>query len=201
MLRCLQEVSTIPDPGPNEQSLELPEVLPSPPLTVARAPAPLLVPGGWRIEGLPGTVREAGLSAERRLLEFFTAEISNPNTRLAYAAAAAPGGEAFNSGISVNENQRTNLGAFNFGGTPSSIQARIFDRFGTLVQAICFEMSPYSWSQKSIRAAIDNGGIRWALPAGDAQSSGGRVYLWAVMVDNRSNDGTLTWGASPTLER
>ena len=62
----------MPDPGPNEQSLELPEVSPSPPLTVARAPAPLVVPGGWRIEGLPGTVREAGPSAERRLLEFFT---------------------------------------------------------------------------------------------------------------------------------
>ena len=44
----------MPDPGPNEQSLELPEVSPSPPLTVARAPAPLVVPGGWRIEGLPG---------------------------------------------------------------------------------------------------------------------------------------------------
>ena len=43
------------DPGPNEQSLELPEVSPSPPLTVARGPAPpaLVVPGGWRIEGLP----------------------------------------------------------------------------------------------------------------------------------------------------
>ena len=57
---------------------------------MATSPAPpaLVVPGGWRIEGLPGTVREAGPSAERRLLEFFTAEISNPNTRLAYAAAA-----------------------------------------------------------------------------------------------------------------
>ena len=69
------------------------------------------------------------------------------------------------------------------------------------MQAIQFEMSPYSWSQKSIGAAIDNGIIRWELPAGDADSSGGRVYLWVVMVDNRSNDGTLTWGASPTLER
>lgn len=93
------------------------------------------------------------------------------------------------------------LGAFNFGGTPSSIQARIFDRFGTLVQAIQFEMDPYSWSQKSIGAAIDNGIIRWELPEGDTDSSGGRVYLWAVMVDNRSNDSTLTWEASPTLER
>ena len=52
------------------------------------APPALLVPGGWRIEGLPGPVRDAGPSAERRLLEFFTAEIRNPNTRLAYASAA-----------------------------------------------------------------------------------------------------------------
>ena len=60
-------------------------------LAVNPSPAPpaLVMPGGWRIEGLPGTVREAGPSAERRLLEFFTAEISNPHTRLAYAAAAA----------------------------------------------------------------------------------------------------------------
>ena len=80
----------MPDPGPNEQSLELPEVSPSPPLTVQHSPAPpaLVVPGGWRIEGLPGTIREAGPSAERHLLEFFTAEISNPNTRLAYSTAA-----------------------------------------------------------------------------------------------------------------
>ena len=40
MLLCFQEAAAMPDPGRNEQSLELPEVLPSPPLTVARAPAP-----------------------------------------------------------------------------------------------------------------------------------------------------------------
>ena len=64
--------------------------MPSAALTVQHSPAPpaLLVPGGWRIEGLPGPVRDAGPSAERRLLEFFTAEIRNPNTRLAYASAA-----------------------------------------------------------------------------------------------------------------
>ena len=78
----------MPDPGPNEQSLEGQQEPASSALTVARGPAPLLIPGGWRIEGLPGTVRAAGPSAERRLLEFFTAEISNPNTRLAYSTAA-----------------------------------------------------------------------------------------------------------------
>ncbi len=65
----------MPDSGPNEQSLELREVSPSPPLTVAQAPAPLLIPGGWRIEGLPGPVWEAGPCAQRRLVEFFTAKI------------------------------------------------------------------------------------------------------------------------------
>ena len=49
----------------------------------------LLVPGGWQIEGLPGLIREAGPSATQRLVEFFTAEIRNPNTRQAYAFAAA----------------------------------------------------------------------------------------------------------------
>ena len=88
MLLCFQEVSAKPNPGPNKHSLEIPEASPSAALTVNPSPAPLVVPGGWRIEGLPETVREAGPSAERRLLEFFTAEISNPNTRLAYSTAA-----------------------------------------------------------------------------------------------------------------
>ena len=61
---------------------EAPATVPSP------APQPLLVPGGWTIEGLPGPVREAGPAAQKRLLEFFTAELSNPNTRIAYARAA-----------------------------------------------------------------------------------------------------------------
>ena len=49
----------------------------------------LRVPGGWQIEGLPGLIREAGPAAAQRLVEFFTAEIRNPNTRQAYAFAAA----------------------------------------------------------------------------------------------------------------
>ena len=80
----------MPNQGPNEHKSQLTEGPPAAALTVQHSPAPpaLLVPGGWRIEGLPGTVREAGPSAQRRLVEFFTAEIRNPNTRLAYAAAA-----------------------------------------------------------------------------------------------------------------
>ena len=74
--------------GQNKAGLEGPETS-SAALVGDPSPAPqaLLVPGGWTIEGLPGPVREAGPTAQKRLLEFFTAEISNPNTRLAYARA------------------------------------------------------------------------------------------------------------------
>ena len=50
-------------------------------------PAALVVRGGWQIEGLPATVRRAGPQAAERTVEFFTAQIRNPHTRAAYAAA------------------------------------------------------------------------------------------------------------------
>ena len=72
MLLCWQEAAAMPDPGLNEQELQLAEATPA--VNSSPAPPALLVPGGWRIEGLPGPVREAGPSAQRRLVEFFTAE-------------------------------------------------------------------------------------------------------------------------------
>ena len=43
--------------------------------------------GGWQIEGLPDIVLRAGPQAAERTVEFFTAQIRNPHTRAAYAAA------------------------------------------------------------------------------------------------------------------
>ena len=54
---------------------------------VAASPEALVLPGGWQIEGLPATVRRAGPQAAERTVEFFTAQIRNPHTRAAYAAA------------------------------------------------------------------------------------------------------------------
>ena len=47
----------------------------------------LTLPGDWAVEGLPAIVQRAGPSAAERLVEFFTAQIRNPNTRAAYAKA------------------------------------------------------------------------------------------------------------------
>ena len=57
------------------------------PAPVAAAPEALVVSGGWQIEGRPATVRRAGPQAAARTVEFFTAQIRNPHTRAAYAAA------------------------------------------------------------------------------------------------------------------
>ena len=51
---------------------------------VAAAPEALVLSGGWQI---PATVRRAGPQAAERTVEFFTAQIRNPHTRAAYAAA------------------------------------------------------------------------------------------------------------------
>ena len=57
------------------------------PAPVAAAPAARVVSGGWQIEGLPATVRRAGPQAAERTVECVTAQIRNPYTRAAYAAA------------------------------------------------------------------------------------------------------------------
>ena len=47
----------------------------------------LTLPSGWAVEGLPAIVERAGPTAAERVVEFFTAQIRNANTRAAYAKA------------------------------------------------------------------------------------------------------------------
>lgn len=92
---------------------------------------------------------------------------------------------AVNTGINVNEMERTNLGVFNFAGAARSIQAEVMDASGNLVEVVDFGMVPkWSWVQKAIVGPVDNGVARWMVEAG------GPVHLWAVVTDNRSNDGS-----------
>lgn len=91
-----------------------------------------------------------------------------------------------NTGISVSETERTNLGVFNFNGTAVSIQAEVMDASGNLVEVVDFGMVPkWSWQQKAITGPVENGVVQWNVQ--DATP----VHLWAVTVDNRSNDGSF----------
>ena len=91
-----------------------------------------------------------------------------------------------NTGISVSETERTNLGVFNFTGAAVSIQAEVMDTSGNLVEVVDFGMVPkWSWHQKAITGPVENGVVQWNVQ--DAAP----VHLWAVTVDNRSNDGSF----------
>ena len=98
----------------------------------------------------------------------------------------------YNVGISVNASRRTNIGVLNWDTNPSSIEAKVFDAIGTLVQTIVFELDPEAWEQKTITAPVDDGFVRWEI-YGDSEAH----YFYAVEVDNESNDGTLTWSVRP----
>ena len=128
---------------------------------------------------------------------YMTAEVysDSPNGRFSTTVVSGiiptfvTGREAeYNVGISVNESRRTNIGVWNWETKPSSIEAKVFDAFGTLVQTIRFELKGEAWQQKTISASLDNGFVRWEIN-GESKTH----YFYAVEVDNESNDGTLTW--------
>ena len=68
-----------------------PDPLPAPSVSRIGKLAPvataLTLPGDWAVEGLPAIVERAGPTAAERVVEFFTAQIPNANTRAAYAKA------------------------------------------------------------------------------------------------------------------
>ena len=79
LIITLLVVVTPPDPP------TAPELSTSPrlePVTTA-----LILPGNWSVDGLPPIVQRAGPMAAERVVEFFTAQIRNVNTREAYAKA------------------------------------------------------------------------------------------------------------------
>lgn len=94
----------------------------------------------------------------------------------------------YNLGINVNANRRTNIGVLNWDVEPSSIEARVYDRYGTLVQTIYFELAPEAWQQKSVSARVDDGFVEWRV-----NGESDEHYFYTVEVDNDSNDGTLNW--------
>lgn len=139
---------------------------------------------------------EAGDSMESRYKFYLTAEVYSDSGDGRFSTPVvngiAPmvdeGDRAYNFGITVNEEQRTNIGAFNPSDEPVSVQAEVSGESGP-VETLNFEMAPYSWQQKPIGATVDFGWIEW-------KTSGG-TYLWAVTVDNRTNDGTLVYPMKP----
>ena len=97
----------------------------------------------------------------------------------------------FNVGINANRNRRTNIGVWNRETRPSSVEAKVFNGSGRLLQTIRFDLKAEAWQQKNISASVDNGWVRWEIN-GESKTH----YFYAVEVDNKSNDGTLNWSVN-----
>ena len=93
--------------------------------------------------------------------------------------------KTISAGVNVNSSERTNIGVYNESILSTmNVMARVFAG-NVLVEIITFSVPPKGWAQKPLSAQVTNGTIEW--------TTDGSAYLWTVGVDNRSNDGTLTY--------
>ena len=92
--------------------------------------------------------------------------------------------KAYNFGVTVSAAERTNIGAFNHASEAITVIAEVFNSNGQLVETVTFEMPKDTWNQKPLTVPVTNGTIKWKLLNGSA-------FLYAVTVDNQSNDGSL----------
>ena len=94
---------------------------------------------------------------------------------------------AISLGITVNDDYRTNIGVFNNSTRRQTVTANLWSGRGgdDPLQVIRFNLPAKAWSQKSVSAQVEGGYISWQIPR--------EAYLYVVGVDNKSNDGTLTY--------
>ena len=84
LARLMLVLSLLVNPTPPPLPIPVPLAIPAPEVSATGA---FVIPGGWKVEGLPDIIRRAGPAAQKRTIEFFAVTIRNPNTRQAYANA------------------------------------------------------------------------------------------------------------------
>lgn len=92
--------------------------------------------------------------------------------------------EAYTPGIFVGAASRANIGCFNdSSSSPNTIQAHLYSASGSLIRTYSLSLPPNGWSQTGIADAVSGGYILWQPQT--------VCYCYAVVVDNRSNDGAF----------
>jgi len=95
----------------------------------------------------------------------------------------SPTANAYSIGITVDGDNRTNLGCFNTSFSTNVISADLYDSANRLVTTIALTVGGGSWTQVGLPNSVSGGYIRWR-PVSAA-------YCYAVVVNNTSNDGTF----------
>lgn len=95
----------------------------------------------------------------------------------------SPTANAYSVGITVDVDNRTNIGCFNTSFSTNVISADVYDSANRLVTTVTMTVGGGSWTQVNLPNAVSGGYIRWR-PVSAA-------YCYAVVVNNTSNDGTF----------
>lgn len=116
--------------------------------------------------------------------------IDSPNGRFKTVVSTGPPLDpvsptaiAYSIGITVDGDNRTNIGCFNTSFSTNVINADVYDSANRLVTTIVLTVGGGSWTQVSLPNSVSGGYIRWR-PVNAA-------YCYAVVVNNTSNDGTF----------
>lgn len=88
---------------------------------------------------------------------------------------------SYSLGITVDSNNRTNIGAFNYSSSANIVTAELYDSSGALVTTLTLTLAPDAWNQVAVPNNVSGGFIEFTptLPA----------FCYAVVVNNTSNDG------------
>jgi hypothetical protein len=87
---------------------------------------------------------------------------------------------SFSVGVTVDANNRANVGCFNESGKPNTVTATVFDATGAQVTTVQLPLGPNAWGQRAVAAAVSGGYVRFD-PSGPAS-------CYAVVANNATND-------------
>lgn len=87
---------------------------------------------------------------------------------------------SFSVGVTVDANNRANVGCFNESGKGNTVNATIFDATGAQVTTVSIALPPNAWGQRAVTASVNGGYVRFD-PSGPAS-------CYAVVANNTTND-------------
>jgi hypothetical protein len=88
---------------------------------------------------------------------------------------------SYSLGITVDSNNRTNIGAFNYSSSTNIVTAELYDSSGAPITTLTLTLAPNAWNQVAVPNNVFGGFVEFTptLPA----------FCYAVVVNNTSNDG------------
>ncbi|HKA36373.1 MAG TPA: hypothetical protein VKH43_06100 [Thermoanaerobaculia bacterium] len=128
--------------------------------------------------------REVGGSTDN--LFILSAEIYTTGSGVRYGTSLPtvefPGTDSrsFSVGITVDANNRANVGCFNESTKANTILATVFDGTGAQVTTVPIQLLPNAWGQRAVNAAVTGGYVRFD-PSAPAS-------CYAVVANNGTND-------------